>query len=111
MTKREMLNKIMSVCANDPEIVGFCGHEIELLDRKKNAPRSNKPTKRQVENSEIADKIVAFIEENGPVTCGQIETAFCISNQRASAILNRNPLFVKVTEGKGKVKATFGLAE
>ena len=110
MTKREMLNKIATLCSNDAEIVAFCGHEIELLDRKKGY-KSDKPTKRQVENSEIADKIVAFIEENGPVTCGQIETAFGISNQRASAILNRNPLFVKVTEGKGKVKATFGLAD
>ena len=110
MTKREMLNKIMSVCANDAEIVGFCGHELELLDRKKNY-KSNKPSKAQVANAELAEKIAEFIAENGAVTCGQIEEAFDISNQKASAILNRSGKFVKVTEAKGKAKATFGLAD
>ena len=110
MTKREMLNKIAQVCANDAEIVAFCGHEIDLLDKKKNY-KSNKPSKVQVANAEIADKLVAFIEENGVVTCGQVETMFGISNQKASAILNRSGKFVKVTEAKGKAKATFGLAD
>lgn len=110
MTKREMLNKIMEVCSNDAEIVGFCGHELELLDRKKGY-KSNKPTKAQVANAELADKIVAYIAENGAVTCGQVEEAFGISNQKASAILNRSGKFTKVTEAKGKVKATFGIAE
>lgn len=110
MTKREMLNKIMTVCANDAEIVGFCGHELELLDKKKNY-KSNKPSKAQVANAELAEKIAEFIAENGAVTCGQVEEAFDISNQKASAILNRSGKFVKVTEAKGKVKATFGLAE
>ena len=110
MTKREMLNKIMAVCANDAEIVRFCGHELELLDKRKGY-KSNKPSKAQIANAELAEKIAEYIAENGAVTCGQVEEAFNISNQKASAILNRNAKFVKVTEAKGKVKATFGLAE
>ena len=110
MTKREMLNKIMAVCANDAEIVGFCGHELELLDKRKGY-KSNKPSKAQIANAELAEKIAEYIAENGAVTCGQVEEAFGISNQKASAILNRNAKFVKVAEAKGKVKATFGLAE
>ena len=109
MTKREMLNKIMMVCANDAEIVGFCGHEIELLDKKKGY-KSNKPSKLQKENAELADKVVEFIVQNGAVTCAQVEEAFGLSNQKASAILNRSGLFVK-TPAKGKVKATWALKD
>ena len=110
MTKREMLNKIMEVCSNDAEIVGFCGHELELLDRKKGY-KSNKPTAKQVANAELAEKIAEYVAENGAVTCGQVEEVFGISNQKASAILNRSGKFAKATEAKGKVKATWGLAE
>ena len=108
MTKREMLEKIMAVCANDAEIVGFCGHELELLDNRKKY-KSTKPTKKQAENAEIADKLFAWIEENGPVNCGQVEAMFGISNQKASAILNRSGKFEKVAPAKGKEKATYGI--
>ena len=111
MTNREMYQRIMDACANDAEIVGFCGHQIELLDKRKSYKRTG-PTKTQVANAELADKIVGYIEEQGaPVTCAQVEIAFGLSNQKASAILNRSGRFVKVTEGKGKVKATFGIAD
>ena len=109
MTKREMLNKIMSVCANDAEIVGFCGHELELLDKRKGY-KSNKPSKAQVANAELADKVAEFVAEKGAVTCAEVEEAFGLSNQKASAILNRSGKFVK-TPAKGKVKATWSLAE
>ena len=109
MTKREMLNKIAQVCANDAEIVAFCGHEIELLDKKKNY-KSDKPTKAQVANAELADKVAEYVAEKGSVTCAEVEEAFGLSNQKASAILNRSGKFVK-TPAKGKVKATWTLAE
>lgn len=109
MTKREMLNKIMSVCSNDAEIVGFCGHELELLDKRKGY-KSNKPSKAQVANAELADKVAEFVAEKGAVTCAEVEKAFALSNQKASAVLNRSGRFVK-TPAKGKVKATWSLAE
>ena len=108
MTKREMLTKIMEVCANDAEIVGFCGHEIELLDKKKNYKKVG-PTKAQVANAELAEKVAEFVAEKGVVTCADVEEAFGLSNQKASAILNRSGKFAK-TAGKGKVKATWTLA-
>lgn len=97
----------------DPEEVEIVEKLTALRDNlaKRKNYKSNKPTKRQSENAELAEKIAEFIAENGAVTCGQVEEAFGINNQRASAILNRNAKFVKVTEAKGKVKATFGLAE
>lgn len=109
MTKREMLNKIATLCSNDAEIVAFCGHEIELLDRKKNH-KSDKPTKKQVENAELIAKIVAFVGEKGVVTCGDVENAFGISNQKASALLRQATGLTK-TEAKGKQKATWAIAE
>ena len=109
MTKRDMLNKIMTICANDSDIVDFCNHEIDLLDRKKGY-KSNKPSKLQQANADLADKVADFIAQNGAVTCAQVEDAFNISNQKASAILNRSGLFVK-TPAKGKVKATWALKD
>lgn len=109
MTKRDMLNKIMTICANDSDIVDFCNHEIDLLDRKKGY-KSNKPSKLQQANADLADKVADFIAQNGAVTCGQVEDAFGLSNQKASAILNRSGLFVK-TPAKGKVKATWALKD
>lgn len=110
MTKREMLEKIMAVCANDAEIVGFCGHELELLDNRKKY-KSTKPTKAQRENAELTEKVAEFVREAGTVTCKQVEDAFGLSNQKVSAILNRSGKFVKATEAKGKEKATFKVAE
>ena len=110
MTKREMLNKIMSVCSNDAEIVGFCGHELELLDKKKNY-KSDKPTKAQRENAELAEKVKAFIAEKGSVTCADVEEAFGMSNQKANAMLNRVIVGLVKTPAKGKVKATWAIAE
>lgn len=110
MTKREMLEKIMAVCANDAEIVDFCGHELELLDNRKKY-KSTKPTKTQRENAELTEKVAEFVREVGTVTCKQVEDAFGLSNQKVSAILNRSGKFVKATEAKGKEKATFKVAE
>ena len=39
-----------------------------------------------------------------------IEEQFGLSSQKIAAILNRNEKFVKATEGKGKVKATWTVA-
>ena len=35
MTKKEMFTLIATLNASNPEIVEFCNHEIELLERKK----------------------------------------------------------------------------
>lgn len=70
-----------------------------------------KPTKQQLENAAIAEKIAAYIEENGPVTCADVMKEFDLSSQRAAAILNRTGKFVKATEAKGKVKATWVVAQ
>lgn len=59
MTKREMFNEILTVVADNEEMVAFINHEIELLDRKANSLR--KPTKNQVENDGFKAEIVAYL--------------------------------------------------
>ena len=69
-----------------------------------------KPTKAQLANAELADQMVAYVAEKGAVTCAELEEAFELSNQKVAAILNRSGKFVKATEAKGKVKATYTVA-
>lgn len=59
MTKKEMYNAILTVVADNDEMVAFINHEIELLDRKSKSSR--KPTKTQLENEEFKADIVAFL--------------------------------------------------
>lgn len=59
MTKREMFNEILTVVADNAEMVEFINHEIELLDRKANSLR--KPTKNQIENDGFKAEIVAYL--------------------------------------------------
>lgn len=70
-----------------------------------------KPTKAQIANAELADQIAAYVAEHEAVTCAELEEAFGLSNQKISAILNRSGKFVKATEAKGKVKATYTVAQ
>ena len=92
MTKREMLTKIMRVCANDAEIVGFCGHELELLDRK-NTNRVNKPTAKQVANASYAEMIYAHMEPNVSYRVSDLQAMVPeladASNQRVTHILTK----------------------
>lgn len=55
MTKVEMFSQILTHLTDADEIA-FIQHEIELTI-KKNASRSNKPTKTQVANASLADEI------------------------------------------------------
>lgn len=91
------------------EVVATLEKMVEQLDKRKNY-KSDKPTKAQVANAELADKVAEFVAEKGAVTCAEVEEAFGLSNQKASAILNRSGKFVK-TPAKGKVKATWAIAE
>ena len=55
MTKIEMFSQILTHLTDADEIA-FIQHEIELT-AKKNASRSNKPTKAQMENIALAEEV------------------------------------------------------
>jgi len=86
MTKKEMFSMIATVNADNAEIVEFCNHEIDLLNKKSGRKA---PTKTQKENEGLKEDIWAFISENGIKRAGDVAGYFNISGQKASALLKQ----------------------
>lgn len=57
MTKREMFEMIKKEMADRQEIVDFCNHEIELLDKKKGSVNEKKLAEREVEMKIVLDAL------------------------------------------------------
>ena len=90
MTKREMFNEILTVVADNAEMVEFINHEIELLNRKSSAVR--KPTKNQLENEGFKADIVNYLKDaDAPKTIKELQTAIPsladLTNQRITHML------------------------
>ena len=82
MTKKEMYSLIATLNADNTEIVEFCKHEIELLDRKK----SNGNTKA---NKQVADNVELVY--NALATYGKPATASdLIANADLTALATEN---------------------
>ena len=108
-TKREMFKVIATALADNTEVVEFCKHEIELLDRKRG--QASKPSKRQVENVGVKEKILEVLgEADVPMTCGDIAKALDITGQRCSALLTQLVKAEAVVKTYEKKVAYFGVA-
>lgn len=107
--KFAMLKAIPEVAQN-PTLVEFIDHELELLAKKNSAEK--KPTAQQTANKAIADAIVAAManEPNRLFTITDIQknVVECadLTNQRISAIV-RNLLGTSVERVEEKRKAYF----
>ena len=90
MTKRESYAKIREIVKDNAELVAFIDHEVELLNKKNNAPK--KPTEKQVENEKLKDIILAEMG-NKPMTVTEMQTNISaladLSNQRVTAIVRQ----------------------
>ena len=96
MTKKEMFTLIATVNANHTEIVEFCNHEIELLERKKSQgnAKANEKMDMQVELVYIA-----LAEMNRAVTVSELvvgndfeelkNESGVVSTQKVSALLKK----------------------
>ena len=73
MTKKEMFAKLREMVADNPEMVKFIDHEVELLERK-NASKSGKLTPAQVANEGYKEKILEFLADHGASTVTTINT-------------------------------------
>lgn len=108
MTKRTAYETIKSAMADNAEIVAFCDHEIELLDRKvasaKKAPK--KP-------DAYIDTIYGVLTADA-MTIDDIANAVGISNAKCTPRLNKLVALGKANKGtikNGKsVKTTYALA-
>ena len=115
MTKREFLNEVIAVIdgtseVNVLELKEFAKAEIVKLDER-NANRSSKPTKIQIENEPIKEKILEVLSTGEKMVASAIAERVEISTQKASALCRQlvESQKLKVEEvkipKKGKQKA------
>lgn len=112
LTKKDYFKKIMEVCANDSNIVAFCEHEIELLEKKNS---SKGQTKVQKENEDIKIAIVDALRTIGKaVTITELqasnENMAQYSNQKLSALLKQLVDTNEVVKTTDKKKSFFSVA-
>lgn len=112
LTKKDYFEKIKGVCANNAEIVAFCDHEIELLNRKNSKGGLSKT---QVENEGIKDQIIAALATVGKaVTITELqasnENMAQYSNQKLSALLKQLVDSKDVVKTTDKKKSYFSIA-
>ena len=115
MTKREFLNEVIAVIDGNSEVdvlelKEFAKAEIVKLDER-NANRSAKPTKAQIENKSIKEKILEVLSTEERMVASAIAEKVEISTQKASALCRQlvesNKLKVEEVKipRKGKQKA------
>lgn len=105
LTKKDYFNELKVLVADRQDLVDFIDHEIELLSKKSSRTA---PTKTQVENEKIKEKIVATLVELGKyATITDIQNANTeladLSNQKISALLKQlydNKIIEKVVDKK-----------
>ena len=118
MTKKEMFTLIATLNASNQEIVDFCKHEIELLEKKK----SNGNAKAN-EKMEQAVELVynALAELNKPVAVSELiaesdlsalaNESGVVSTQKVSALLKKLVDGGKVEKFTEKKKTYFKVKE
>lgn len=111
MTKKQMFEMIKGVCANDGNIVAFCDHEIELLERKNS---KSSQTKTQKENEVIMEKVLVALQEVGRPVCVDELRALNTemgqySNQKLSALLKKLVDTNQVVKTINKKKSYFSV--
>ena len=90
MTKREFLNEVIAVIDGTSEVdvlelKEFAKAEIVKLDER-NASRSSKPTKTQIENEPIKEKILEVLSTGERMVASAIAERLEISTQKVSAL-------------------------
>lgn len=97
MTNREFYTAVINANVNE-EITAHAQTQIEKLDAR-NAVRSSKPNKTQLENEGIKKDIIETLGENGGMFAAEIAKTLDISTNKAAALCKQ------LTES-GKVKVT-----
>jgi hypothetical protein len=116
MTKKEMFNLIATLNASNQEIVDFCNHEIELLDRKKsngNAKANEKMDKSVELVYNALAKAVVPVSASELIAKGGLDELAnefgVVSTQKVSAYLNKLVASGRVTKMVEKKKTLFSI--
>lgn len=118
MTKRDYFNGLLGVIENHKdnienyeEFKAFIEREIELLNKKRS---NSKPTKMQIENEKIKEKIlIAFEKIDEPVTITELAKMDGLteySNQKLSVLCHQLVDEHKVVNTKVKKVSYFKIA-
>lgn len=118
MTKRDYFNGLLGVIENHKdnienyeEFKAFIEREIELLNKKRS---NSKPTKMQIENEKIKEKIlIAFEKIDEPVTITELAKMDDLteySNQKLSVLCHQLVDEHKVVNTKVKKVSYFKIA-
>lgn len=118
MTKRDYFNGLLGVLENHKDSIenyeefkAFIEREIELLNKKRS---NSKPTKTQIENEKIKEKIlIAFEKNDEPVTITELAKMDGLteySNQKLSVLCHQLVDEHKVVNTKVKKVSYFKIA-
>lgn len=118
MTKRDYFNGLLGVLENHKDSIenykefkAFIEREIELLNKKRS---NSKPTKTQIENEKIKEKIlIAFEKIDEPVTITELAKMDSLteySNQKLSVLCHQLVDEHKVVNTKVKKVSYFKIA-
>ena len=103
MTNREFLNAVIALSASE-EITEHAKAMIASLD-KRNAARTSKPSKTQLENAPIKQAILDVIAEmNAEVSASELHERLNISVQKASSLCRQLVEEGKLSKGERKEK-------
>ena len=103
MTNREFLNAVIALSASE-EITEHAQAMIASLD-KRNAARTSKPSKTQLENAPIKEAILGVIAEmNAEVSASELHERLNISVQKASSLCRQLVEEGKLSKGERKEK-------
>ena len=92
VTKKDRFNEIKAIVGEmgRDDLVAFCDHEIELLAKK--GGKSDKPSKKQVENESIKAEILGFLGTVEKAKVGEITKVLgdkVTSAQQVSALVTQ----------------------
>jgi predicted transcriptional regulator len=100
----DALNEVLTLSLSDQ-----CRDKLTALRdqvAKRNASKSDKPTKTQRENEGVKQEILAFLNLNASARCGDIAIACGISGQKCSALLTQLVKDGTVTKFEGEKRVT-----
>jgi hypothetical protein len=116
MTKKEMFTLIATLNASNQEIVDFCNHEIELLERKKSQGNAKANEKM---DSQVALVYNALVSVGKPITASELiaqggldelaNESGVVSTQKVSALLKKLVDSGKVSKFTDKKKTYFSV--
>lgn len=89
MTKREFLEKVITLEGVSEEMVAFAENEIEQIDASNKKAAERRAAKR-AEDQPLIDKIMDMVEQSeAAVTASEVGEMLEVSTQKASALLRR----------------------